>query len=189
MIDEQGTQAPPAELAMRFPVQKPTVQMGKHSYPNMPTVYYWGAPNKLVIGNYCSIADGAAFVLGGEHPKASLSTSTTLHQLVKTERCKGDIVVGHDVWIGCNATILSGVTIGTGAIIGAGAVVSKDVSPYAVIVGNPQRIQRFRFDEPTIAALLASHWWDMDPDELNPILKECDSVPNFLARLKQQQFC
>lgn len=51
-----------------------------------------------------------------------------------------------DVWIGARVTILPGVVIGKGAIIGAGAVVTKDVPPYAICVGNPARILRFRDD-------------------------------------------
>ena len=42
--------------------------------------------------------------------------------------------------IGANATILCGITIGEYAMIGSGAVVTKDVPPYALVVGNPSRI-------------------------------------------------
>ena len=49
-----------------------------------------------------------------------------------------------DVWIGGRVTILPGVTIGTGAVIGAGAVVSRDVPPYAVAVGVPAKVVRYR---------------------------------------------
>jgi acetyltransferase-like isoleucine patch superfamily enzyme len=49
------------------------------------------------------------------------------------------IVIEDDVWIGFNATILKGVTICKGAIIGAATVITKDVPPYAIMVGNPAR--------------------------------------------------
>jgi maltose O-acetyltransferase len=50
------------------------------------------------------------------------------------------IVIEDDVWVGFNSTILKGVTIGRGAVIGAATVVTKDVEPYAIVVGNPARV-------------------------------------------------
>jgi maltose O-acetyltransferase len=50
------------------------------------------------------------------------------------------IVIEDDAWIGFNATILKGVTIGRGAVVGAASVVTKDVAPFAVVVGNPARV-------------------------------------------------
>jgi len=55
--------------------------------------------------------------------------------------------IGHDVWIGANVLILPGVTIGDHSIIGAGTVVTKDVPPYAIVVGNPGQIIKFRSNE------------------------------------------
>lgn len=73
-----------------------------------------------------------------------------------------EIVIGNDVWIGARAIILDGVVIGNGAIIGAGAVVTSDVPPYAVVVGVPARVIRYRFSHEQIDALESSHWWDWD---------------------------
>ena len=70
--------------------------------------------------------------------------------------------IGNDVWIGDNVFIKSGVKIGDGAVVGAGAVVTKDVPPYAVVVGVPARVIKYRFDEKTIAELLELKWWDLD---------------------------
>ena len=72
--------------------------------------------------------------------------------------------IGNDVWIGANAFIGSGVTIHDGAVIGAHAVVVKDVPPYAVCVGNPGRVVKYRFEPEIITALLKLRWWDW-PDE------------------------
>ncbi len=72
----------------------------------------------------------------------------------------GDITIGHDVWLGTECLVLPGVTIGHGAVVGARAVVAKDVPPYAVVAGNPARVVRMRFDEATVARLLATAWWD-----------------------------
>ncbi|MGL9729055.1 virginiamycin A acetyltransferase [Enterococcus sp. DIV0756] len=77
---------------------------------------------------------------------------------------KGDIIIGNDVWIGYEATILSGVTIGDGAIIGAKAVVTKDVPAYSVVGGVPAKKIKHRFDSETIQKLQQLKWWDW-PDE------------------------
>jgi virginiamycin A acetyltransferase len=84
----------------------------------------------------------------------------------KTYPQKGDIVIGNDVWIGYQATILSGVTVGHGAIIGSKSVVASDVPPYSIVAGNPARIIRKRFDEETIEKLLALAWWDWDLEKI-----------------------
>jgi acetyltransferase-like isoleucine patch superfamily enzyme len=57
------------------------------------------------------------------------------------------VIIQDYVWIGRRVIILPGVTIGTGAVVGAGSVVSKDVPPYAVIVGNPAKIVKYRNKE------------------------------------------
>ena len=79
------------------------------------------------------------------------------------------INIGNDVFIGMNVTILDGVNIGDGAIIGAGAVVSKDIPPYAIAVGSPIRIIKYRFDQPEIDELLKIKWWDFSEDKLQDV--------------------
>ena len=59
-------------------------------------------------------------------------------------------------------------TIGDGAVVAAGAVVNKEVPPYAVVVGNPARIVRYRFDPATIERLLAEKWWEKSIEEIRP---------------------
>jgi hypothetical protein len=72
---------------------------------------------------------------------------------------RGTTVIGNDVWIGQGVFIRSGVTIGDGAVIGARSVVLSDVPPYAIIVGTPARLLRYRFPEAQIQALLQLEWW------------------------------
>lgn len=60
--------------------------------------------------------------------------------LIREEKKCAAITIDDDVWIGFNAILLKGVRVGRGAVIGAGAVITKEVAPYTVVVGNPQRV-------------------------------------------------
>ena len=115
------------------------------------------------IGKFCSIGPG--FVCGhGVHPTDGVSTSPMFYSTMKQNGMtlshkekiqeRKRIHIGNDVFIGMGVTVLDGVTIGDGAVIGAGAVVSKDIPPYAIAVGCPIRIIRYRFDEETIQQFL-----------------------------------
>lgn len=73
---------------------------------------------------------------------------------------KGDTVIGNDVWIGQNVTVMPGVHIGDGAIIAANSVVVKDIPPYYIAGGNPCNMIRKRSDDELIDYLLAITWWD-----------------------------
>lgn len=88
-------------------------------------------------------------------------------------RKSDSVTVGHDVWIGHGAIILPGVTIGTGAVIGAGAIVSKDVPDYAIVVGVPARVIRFRFPPTVQKALRRIAWWDWSHEQL------AEALPDF----------
>lgn len=68
--------------------------------------------------------------------------------------------IGNATWIGAGANILRGIKIGDGAIVGAGAVVTRDVPPFAIVVGVPARVVKYRFDDGIIEDLLAIKWWD-----------------------------
>jgi virginiamycin A acetyltransferase len=126
--------------------------------------------DRLEIGRFCAIAEGARFVMnGGSHAAGGFSTypfeifGLPVPPTAATPR---DTVVGHDVWIGREAMVMPGVTLGHGAIIGAGAVVASDVRPFAVVVGNPAREIRRRFDDATVDALLEIAWWDWPADRI-----------------------
>ena len=123
------------------------VQVGRKSYGAINVVDFSPADTKLIIGNYCSIAGGTTFLLGGEHNLDTISTYPFKVRLFGEEReagSKGDIVIKDDVWIGTNAIICSGVTIGQGAIVAAGSVVVKDVPACAIVGGNPAKIIKYR---------------------------------------------
>lgn len=74
--------------------------------------------------------------------------------------------MGNDVWVGCNSVLISGVKVGDGAIIGAGAVVTKDIPPYAIVVGVPARVIKYRFDEEVRERLLQIKWWNWDDEKI-----------------------
>ena len=130
--------------------------------------------DRLVIGSYCSIGSGAVFVMAGNqgHRSDWVSTFPFYYQANIFKDAKdsyvksGDIVIGHDVWIGSEAMILSGVQVGTGAIIASRAVVSKDVPPYAIVGGNPATILKYRFTPEVIEKLLNQKWWEWDEEKI-----------------------
>lgn len=149
-----------------FPLQAVTV--GKHSYGMLCIHSYSPTNEKLVIGNYVSIAPNVQFILGGNH---QLHTFTTFplksvfggiqHQTDSLS--KGAIVVEDEVWIGTGAVLLSGVRLGKGAVVAAGSVVTKDVPPYAIVGGNPAGIIKYRFEKEVIRTLLPLRLADL-PD-------------------------
>lgn len=133
--------------------------------------------DRLVIGRFCALAQGVAFVMNGaNHAMSGFSTypfNIFGHgweqgfdvRTWETEN-RGDTIVGHDVWMGMGAMIMPGVTIGHGAIVAARSVVTHDVPPYAIVGGNPARTMRMRFDERTVERLLAVSWWDWPLDRI-----------------------
>lgn len=137
-----------------FPLE--VVSVGKYTYGTLE-VHTWGEPEQgLEIGSYVSIAGGVKFLLGGNHRMNTLSNFP-----FKTKFCaakvdslsKGKIIVEDDVWIGTDALILSGAHIGKGTVIGARAVVSGKIPTYAIVVGNPGKIIKYRFGEEIINKL------------------------------------
>lgn len=143
------------------------------------------------IGKFCSI--GPNFLCGwGIHPTNGISTSPMFYSTMKqngmtlSEENKIDerkqITIGNDVFIGANVTVLDGVIIGDGAVIGAGSVVSKDIPPYAIAVGCPIQIIRYRFEKDQIDCLLKIKWWHFDKDKLNDVEKMFFQVDDFIQK-------
>lgn len=146
--------------------------VGKYTY-GYHQFFYEGV-NLDKIGNYCSIAERVT-ITGMNHPIEYITTSPIIYfksrgfikedrdYLINKSKNK-KVVIGNDVWIGMNVTILPSVKIGNGAIIGAGSVITKDVPDYSVVVGNPARILKFRFSDEEIDLLNKSQWWDWSDD-------------------------
>lgn len=141
------------------------------------------------IGSFCSI--GPNFLCGwGIHPLTGISTAPMFYStkkqngfsLSETDKIeeRKRIVIGNDVFIGANVTILDGVTIGDGAVIGAGAVVSKDIPAYAVAVGCPIRIIKYRFENDQIEAFEKIKWWNFNDEELKEVERFFFDIEGFL---------
>ena len=154
-----------------------------------PTVLRWGKDTRLLIGKFCSIADGVTILLGGEHRTDWITTYPFYEFFERAKdakghpKTKGDVIIGNDVWIGANATVLSGVTIHDGAVIGAGSLVCKDVPPYSIVAGNPAKQIRLRFAEATVAELLKIAWWNWPIEKIEtafPLLLSGD-IQVFIA--------
>ena len=151
--------------------------VGEYSY-GVPTLRWWGESVGLQIGNYCSFADEVQIFLGGNHrtdcvtsyPFASFVDWPEVPDVDTIPETKGNVIIGNDVWVCSGAIILSGVTIGDGAVIGARAVVSRDVSPYSIVAGNPARVVRKRFAEDVIQELLRIRWWDWSRERIEQYL-------------------
>ena len=144
--------------------------------------------DKLIIGKFCQIASGATFIMnGGNHVTEGVSTfpfqifgegwSDAMDG--KAYPTKGDTVIGNDVWVGYDATIMPGVNIGHGAIIASKAVVTKNVPPYAIVGGNPAKVVKMRFSESEIEKLLEMAWWDWPIEKVTENVKMFSLPPHF----------
>lgn len=151
-------------------VQVTNSSMGDYSYI--------GRNSRLIhadIGKFCSIASETKIGMG-THTLDKISTSPifteskngTKHSWVKVSAVNPfkRVKVGNDVWIGVRTMVMGGVAIGDGAVIGAGSIVTKDIPPYAVVVGVPARVIRYRFPQEQIDALLANPWWNLPEEQL-----------------------
>ncbi|MDR1518885.1 MAG: CatB-related O-acetyltransferase [Planctomycetota bacterium] len=181
---------------------RPNIIVGDFTYysgldfESRVTHHYDFYGDKLIIGKFCQIAAGVEFVMNGaNHQMNCLSTfpfyifenwRENAPPLAKFP-LKGDTIVGNDVWIGRDATILPGVRIGDGAIIGMKSVVGRDIDPYAVAAGNPAKVVRKRFDDELIELMLKLKWWDLPIAEiigLAPLLHD-DNIENARRKLKE----
>ncbi len=142
--------------------------------------------DKLIIGKFCMIASDVKFIMNGAnhlvdavstYPFAIFGEDWAGAMDNKTYPHKGNIVIGNDVWIGYNATIMAGVKIGDGAIIATNSTVTKDVPPYTIVGGNPAKEIKKRFSDDEIATLLELKWWDWEMEKITralPLLTDKD---------------
>jgi len=131
--------------------------------------------DKLIIGKFCMIASGVSFIMNGaNHLTESISSYPFAifghdwgHAMDgKTYPTKGDTIIGNDVWIGHNVTIMPGIKIGDGVIIATNSTVTKNVEPYSIIGGNPAKLIKKRFSGQYIKWLLDAQWWNWDIEKI-----------------------
>jgi acetyltransferase-like isoleucine patch superfamily enzyme len=162
-------------------------KIGRWTY-GRPRVFKWRDDQTLVIGSFSSIGGDVTILLGGEHRTDFVSTFPIANYLgVGTwnahEWSRGGVVIGNDVWIGHGTTILSGARIGDGAVVAAGSLVTGDLPPYAIAVGRPAKVLRYRFDAGTIEKLLEMGWWNWPDGKIREAhsLLMSDRVSEFLT--------
>jgi chloramphenicol O-acetyltransferase type B len=195
---QQVFESPFKGITLDQQVTNPNISVGRYSYYSG---YYHGhgfddcaryllpdpGVDRLIIGSFCSIGSGAAFIMAGNQGHRSDWISTfpfywmpdvpSFAGAANGFQPAGDTVIGNDVWIGSEAVIMPGITIGDGAVIGTRSLVTKDVAPYAIVGGNPARVLRHRFEPADIARLLDMRWWDWTEEALQeamPILTSGD---------------
>lgn len=151
---------------------KEQYEVGRGTY-GRPKIMNYGEPTTLKVGCFCSFASRVTIFLGGNHRTDWITTYPfpvfwkSAKQIKGHPASRGDVIIGHDVWIGTGAVILSGVRIGNGAVIGASAVVTRDVPPYSIVAGNPAKVVRMRFKEEEISILQSLEWWSWDDKKID----------------------
>ena len=173
------------EIYVKPTVQNPNILVGDFTYiadsdfESHVTHFYPWSRDKLIIGKFCQIAAGVEFVMNDANHQMNAVSTFPFYTLEGWDMdppassdmpFKGDTVIGNDVWIGQNAVILPGVHIGDGAIIGANSVVGSDVPPYTIVIGNPAKELRKRFDSELIVLMLRFRWWDKSIEEINSLI-------------------
>ncbi|NHA04788.1 CatB-related O-acetyltransferase [Mucilaginibacter sp. HC2] len=143
------------------------------------------------IGKFCSIGPNV-FSGWGIHETQGISTAPMFYSTGKQNGItlsrenkiveRKPITIGNDVFIGANVIILDGVEIGDGAVIGAGAIVSKNIPPYAIAVGIPIKIIKYRFESQIIDKLLKIKWWDWSDEKLSDVEQMFFEVDKFVDK-------
>ena len=193
------------EIYVKPTIQNPNITVGDFTYiadsefESHVTHHYPWLGDKLVIGKFCQIAAGVEFVMNGANHQMNGVSTFPFYTLEGWNMdppaaadlpLKGDTIIGNDVWIGQNAVILPGVRIGDGVIIGANSVVGSDVAPYTIVVGNPAKLLRKRFDDELTGLMLQLRWWDKPIEEIDaliPVLTSSD-LEEVKEKIRKMQF-
>lgn len=144
------------------------------------------------IGRFCSIGQGTSICLGSHPTHTFVSSSPVFYS--PYGQCgttfsdasyyneMGTVEIGNDVWIGANAVIMDNVKVGHGAVVGAGAIVTKDVPPYAIVVGMPAKVLKYRFSEDQIRFLLDFQWWNKSDQWIRDSYKDFHDLDFFIKK-------
>jgi acetyltransferase-like isoleucine patch superfamily enzyme len=152
------------------------LQAGKMSYHNGN--FSVSGDQKVFIGKYCAFGKNVS-IITSNHDYNYPSIQGTFYSVFfrsahpgvlknppNKERTKGNIIIGNDVWISHNVSILSGVTIGNGVCIANNSIVTKDIEAYSVVAGIPAKVIKKRYDIDKIKYLQEIKWWDWDEDKI-----------------------
>jgi virginiamycin A acetyltransferase len=140
--------------------------IGSYSY-----LGFNSAVSRSTIGRYTSIA-GNVTIGAGEHELNSISTSSIFYADAYNSLTAADCRIGNDVWIGVDAIVRRGVMVGNGAVIGANSFVNTDVPPFAIFVGSPARLLRYRFTPEWIQVISESRWWELELKEAKTVIED-----------------
>ncbi|CAM3686392.1 CatB-related O-acetyltransferase [Vibrio aerogenes] len=172
-------------------ISNPNIQVGDYTYYDDPdgpehfesrVLYHFPfIGDQLIIGKFCAIARNITFIMNGaNHSMTGFSTYPfyifgqgweKAAPTAESQSYKGDTVIGNDVWLGYDVTIMPGIRIGHGAIIAAKSVVTHDIPPYSIAGGHPASVIRYRFDQATIETLLEIAWWDWPAEKITANLE------------------
>ena len=194
-------------MRVRFPLPAPFLynmsdihklkSVGKFTYGHdRIMIKSYGSDQHCTIGSFCSISENCTILLGGEHRTDFISTypfGYKNRELISGSfdlsctKNKGNVIIGNDVWIGYNVTIMSGVKVGNGSVIGANSLVTKDVSPYSIVAGNPAKFLKYRFDEEVIKKLMIYEWWNLPNEKIQSLvpLLLSSNIELFLTKLEE----
>lgn len=156
-----------------------------------------GRYSKIVytkIGKYCAISWDVT-INAVSHPHTHLTINAFPYVprvgnfVTQRNQTYNEVIIKNDVWIGANSVIMPGVIIGNGAIIGAGAVVTKDVPDYAIVVGVPAKVIKYRFSDDIIKRLLELQWWNLDPKVIKQNIWLWQGDFNYESLDKLEEIC
>ena len=195
----------PSVCYIKNVITRPNILVGDYTYyddaetggvdfESHVTHHYEFLGDRLIIGKFCAIGKGVEFVMNGANHRMDSVTTYPFNLFGHGwEKCtpaledlpfKGDTVVGNDVWLGQNVTVLPGVHIGDGAVVGANSVVAGDIPPYTIAAGDPCKVIRSRFSPELTRRLLELRWWDWEPERIfRSLAVLCGSDPEQAGRL------
>ena len=196
-IDENSFLAGNTAIYKNVKIRKSKI--GEGSYISEGSVI-----NRCIIGKYCSIGKNLKIV-NAKHPiEKFVSTHPCFYSPKKqagftfSREIKYDeqifldvshtfsVIIGNDVWIGDDVTIMAGLSVGDGAVIGTKALVTKDVEPYSIVGGVPAKVIKMRFDDETRKRLLVSKWWELPMDWIKENFEIFSDVEKFLNKVEKR---
>ena len=164
----------------------------RHTYTGINTVIMHAE-----IASFCSISWNVT-IGGANHDYTRMTQHSFLYNdydnirhddhKIPYNRFKDKLIIKNDVWIAAGANITRGVTIHEGAVIGANSVVTHDIPPYAIAVGVPAKVIKYRFDDEIIELLLRIKWWNWSKNKISKyfnILSEKPTAETLFNLMKE----